>query len=99
VFASAKRPIELKQILRTTAVLVESREAVPDINCTDSRFQLWSAKFAKRPIELKQILRTTAVLVERREAVQRTMSVLDGELAVPCNPESALPGLKSHLRA
>jgi len=24
--------------------------------------------------------------------------VLDGELAVPCNPESAIPGSKSHLR-
>jgi hypothetical protein len=25
-------------------------------------------------------------------------SVLDGELAVPCNPESAIPGSNSHLR-
>ena len=24
--------------------------------------------------------------------------VLDGELAVPCNPESAIPGSNSHLR-
>jgi len=25
-------------------------------------------------------------------------SVLDGELAVPCNPEPAIPGSNSHLR-
>ena len=35
----------------------------------------------------------------RTLSINQTMSVLDGELAVPCNPESAIPGLNSHPRA
>jgi hypothetical protein len=36
---------------------------------------------------------------QRRFSIKQTKSVLDGELAVPCNPESAIPGLNSHPRA
>jgi hypothetical protein len=40
-----------------------------------------------------------SIEIQAARRCERPINVLDGELAVPCNPESALPGSNSHPRA